>query len=547
LFLGRPPYLFVSTTIVGLAIDEPLHHKHKKYYQSSMSTDTATSQSPTSPSTSNYTKVYFHHINGGSILKTRLLNPVNGPVLSTKDASPFKIIPLNDQNKPMPSSCWSNSSLANKSKYIELLQTEEWSNVVIQNEDGQYLSCRRKTPAMNSALAEYKNEIGEFEKLKMEYNPSSMSFAFKSHNDLYLHYNHYAGIIAFKDREKSWAGWIVNPFTLDDDPLNDKMIRFVGVANVEDGEFLMQKNCKAGFKPAWKSEVMLKSLLGSMSEKMTSLMSSSSNTMGSGTCTIVESEDGENTWFITKTKEGILNIVIASVDCPSYIGALCVEEIEVIFDKTEETEKEAALEKLMFEIDNQYQFATTGNLKDKIKGYHDKMIINLHKLQENKEHAQDLVSRCEEMKILGRKCYGRLSQLPGDKWTRGAKKAPDAIVKGVANLAGTFAGSRLGNKMFGQKADIVIDATSNLEVGQNGPIYKFWTRRFVSFGSKMGEAEVDLSSAIGEASLNEGNTANTIFVPSSMPSYMPPPPPPFAPTIAPLQPSPSAPIEPVDE
>merc|ERR1712012_1322421 len=141
-------------------------------------------------------------------------------------------------------------------------------------------------------------------------------------------------------------------------------------------------------------------------------------------------------------------------------------------------DKEAALEKVLADLASRYEFATTGTLKDKIQSYDEKMAAHITKLQDNTEHAQDLVARCEEMKNLGRKCYEKLSQLPGDKWTRGAKKAPEALLKGVASMTGTFAGSKFGNKIFGQKVgNDVIGIATNLEQQSNGPIYKFWSRR----------------------------------------------------------------------
>lgn len=461
-----------------------------------------------STQTATFTEVYFHHINGGSILKQGVLNPSGGPVLSPKEASPYRIVPLNDMGKPMSSSCW---TMSDRAVYSDRLRSEEWRNVAIQNEDGKFLSCRKKHRA-GGALAEYRDEIDIFEKFIVEYNNGSKTFAFKSHNGLYLHYNHYLGIIAFKEREKEVAGWIINPFKLQD-PSNDR-IRFVGVVHKE-GEFFMQKNCVAGARPAWNSDVMLKNILGTLSEKMSSMALRG----GTSACTIFDGEDGENTWYVTMTKEGFFNLVIASADCPSYIGTMCVEQIETVYDKNEDINRETALEKLMTDLANQYQFSKTGVLKDKIKSYEDKMTEHITKLQENNEHAQDLVGRCEEMKNLGRKCYEKLEQLPGDKWTRGAKKAPDVLVQGVANMAGSFAGSKIGNKIFGQNANHVVDITSNLEQERNGPIAKFWSRRFVSVGVQIGEIEVDLTPA------SQVNGPIPPFMPSSIPPPVPSAPP----------------------
>lgn len=244
-------------------------------------------------------------------------------------------------------------------------------------------------------------------------------------------------------------------------------------------------------------------------------------TAGSGACTIFDGEDEENTWYVTMTKDDILNVVIASTaDCPSYIGTICVEEIEGVYDREEDIDREKALEKVMSDLKKQYEFSVTGILKDKIKSYEDKMVEHVNKLQDNTEHAQDLVVRCEEMKKLGRKCYEKLAQLPGDEWTRGAKNAPKVLVKGVANMAGTFAGSKFGNKIFGQKAtNLVVDMTSNLKQEGDGPISKFFSRRFVSVGKKIGEIDIDLTSAFEGIQMNEASEqADEIFVPSPMPT-----------------------------
>merc|ERR1712113_149251 len=179
------------------------------------------------------------------------------------------------------------------------------------------------------------------------------------------------------------------------------------------------------------------------------------------------------------------------------------------------------LDKLMGDLANHYEYSKTGSHKEKIKNYEDKMAQHISKLQENCEHAQDIVERCEEMTELGRKCYEKLVQLPGDKWTRGAKKAPDVLVQGVANMAGSFAGSKMGNKLFGSKASHVVDVTSNLEQERYGPISKFWSRRFVSLGTKIGEMEIDLTSKMHQESEEIDGTASA---PPPIPPTMPLPP-----------------------
>ena len=469
-----------------------------------------------SSQTSTFTEVYFHHIKGGSILKygaIRINNP-KGPVLNAKKSSPFRIIPLNDQGQPMSSSCW---TISNRSQYHEKLRSEEWKHVAIQNDEGNYLSCRKKHPG-GDALAEYRDEIGEFEKFEVEYNPTSMTFAFKSHNGLHLHYNSVIQVVAFKERVKEKAGWFVNPFRLYDP--SDDTIRSVHIVD-KDGNFLMQKNFLEGSKPAWYSEENLKEHLVTLSEKM-----SPKNEKGSGSCTVFEGEDRENVWYVTMTKEGIFNIAITSPECPSYIGTICIEEIQSIFDTCEEVSREEKLKDFKTHISSQYQFATTGKLKEEIKKYEQRMQENIIKLQDNTEHAQDLVSRIEEMKYLGQKCYATLSQLPGGVWVRGVRETPDKVIKGVANLTGKIAGSKLGNKFLGGKAKDVVNMTSNFELEGKGPIYKFWAKRFISFGSKIGEVDIDLSS-----SFQSDLRMSIPSAPPPMPPSMPPPHVPCAPHV----------------
>lgn len=467
--------------------------------------------------TSTFTEVYFHHIKGGSILKygaIRINNP-KGPVLNAKKASPFRIIPLNDQGQPMSSACW---TISTRSQYFEKLRSEEWKNVAIQNDEGKYLSCRKKHPG-GDALAEYRDEIGDFEKFEVEYRGSSATtFAFKSHNGLRLHYNSVLQIIAFKDRVKEKAGWLVNPFRLYDP--SDDVIRSVHIVDRE-GNFLMQKDFVEGAKPAWHSEVMLKEILATLSEKMCPISEKCS-----GSCTIFEGEDRENFWFVTMTKEGIFNIAITAPECPSYIGAMCVEEIESIFDKCEESNREEKLQDFKTHISSQFQFATTGRLKKEIRKYEDRMQENIIKLQDNTEHPQDVVLRIEEMKELGQKCFATLSQLPGGSLVKGVKETPDILAKGAASLAGAFAGSALGNKFLGGKAKNVVDMTSNFELEGKGPIFKFWSKKFMSFGSKIGEVDIDLSS-----SLQGGLRVSVPSVPPSVPPSLPPPQVPCAPQV----------------
>lgn len=455
--------------------------------------------------TSTFIEVYFHHLQGGSILKHKTLSiNVRGPVLDAKNASPFRIIPLNDQDKPIQSSCW---TISTKVEYYDRLKSEEWKNVAIQNDEGQYLSCRRKHP-VGGALAEYRDEISSFEKFVVEYNEGSKSFAFKSHNGLYLHYNHYAQIIAFKDRDKEWAGWIINPFNLQD-PSNDKIV-FVGVVNHE-GEFFMQRNCILGSKTPWRSQIELKALVSMVNSNM------GGSKAGLGSCTTFVNEG--NIWYFTTTKENILNISITSLDCPYYLGALCIEQVATLFDSSESMDLDKALDNLIVDITNQYRFAMTGTLKDKFKRYNGEMKENIIKLQDNVEHPQDLVACCNELKHVGKKCHDKLMELPGNKWSKGAKKAPDVLLKGMANVAGSFAGSKFGSKILKEKANLVVDVTSNLDLEKNGPIYKFWSRRFISFGREIEEAEIDMTA---------GNAPQVPPQPMGMP---PPPPVPTAPPL----------------
>ena len=453
-------------------------------------------------------EVFFHHIKGGSILDadTISLNP-NGPILSAKKGSPFRIIPLHDQDNPTPMSpsYWNISS---KKEYNERLMSEEWKIVAIQNYEGKYLSCRRKHPA-GGALAEYRDGIGQFEIFHVEYLPTSMSFAFQSHNKLYLHYNHYAQIIAFKERQRENAGWIVNPIKLQD-PSND-VIRFVGVADI-DGHFLMKRTCINGWNPAWKSKDMLKTLLASLSEKM------EPESCHGGSCTIFEGGDGQNFWYVTVTKVGIFNITITSPECPSFIATWCVEKVESIFDTHEEMDREIFLNELFIDLSKFEKTTSTGALHNKMKEYEDCMWKHIIKLQDNTEHALDLVAHTEALQNLGQECFEFLSKLPGDKWSRGVKKTPDHLIKTVVKIAGGFAASKLGDKLLGKKAThVVTDVASNSEMEKNGPIFKFFSRRFISVDNKINAVRQNASSGIQSCHQIEG-------VPH-LPLSMPPPPP----------------------
>lgn len=52
----------------------------------------------------------------------------------------------------------------------------------------KYITCRRKGP-FGGAMAEFRTEIGDFEKFKIHFCTTAESFFFLSHNNLYLHYS----------------------------------------------------------------------------------------------------------------------------------------------------------------------------------------------------------------------------------------------------------------------------------------------------------------------------------------------------------------------
>ena len=74
---------------------------------------------------------------------------------------------------------------------------------------GAYLSCRRKCRLTNSSLAEYRAKVGEFETFVMTYCEADNSFLFRSHNDLFLHYNHKFFSCAFKSCSDRQGGFPV--------------------------------------------------------------------------------------------------------------------------------------------------------------------------------------------------------------------------------------------------------------------------------------------------------------------------------------------------
>jgi len=450
-----------------------------------------------------FIEVYFHHTNGGVIAKHGSVNTVTPVLTMKKSPSPFRIIPFHKDGDFIGEPSTPSWTVATRREFSDMLKSEEYQYVAIQNDEGKYISCRRKVPGAG-ALAVYKDTVVAFEKFLVEYNPTSSTFAFKSHNGLYLHYNHYNMMISFKERERERAGWIVDPFQLKD-PDHEK-IRFFGVAN-KDGNFLYQKYASVDIAPAWPSDVILQGILKELFDKM-----SLGDNSEAGSCTIFHNEFGDNQWIVTRSKENQLNVVITTADCPYFISTHCIEELESIFDKTEIIEREQALNKLLIDLKEKYEFSISGNHKEVMKNYETQILEHIEKLQDNEEHAQDFVARVNELKDLGIKCNKKLSQPPGNKYTRSAKEAPTKALIGVVNLAGSVTRSKVGHKIFGDQASTkVLDVANHINSEASSPIYKFWTRRFVSFGKTMNEASIDLSPLCNKKSDESKN--HDIFCP----------------------------------
>ena len=438
----------------------------------------------------------FHTKDGGHIHRS----PKWPTLAYGVDPSRFRIIPLeneneNDSHPPCPIPLI--EAIQDRSEYLDLLiscANNPNQKVVIQDEKGLYLSCRRKFKVTDSSLAEYRDKIGAFEKFQIQHNVAKGTFSFRSHNDLYLHYNKQIGIVAFKPKTMDWATWLVRPVGMmaavagaDHKAQNSQHLVFLGVVNRE-REFLIQRTAELMGPSEWNTdfETIHQRIMEDLPEE---------------SCSIFEHPITNHQWCVTKYDADTVAIVISSEGFPQSLATECHDDLTLVYQNSQDPKKidkmqELGLNKdrilgkelagLMMEYDEQYyasvRSAKLTKAQQDLKDLQGKMEENIRQLQSNTEDIDSLVNKSDELLEMSKLFKKQTEQLP-TKWKRATILLGTGLGAGAGALVGWLVGGPGG---------AMVLATEGLEIGATAVAVgilggriaatnavSFWSRKFV--------------------------------------------------------------------
>jgi hypothetical protein len=121
--------------------------------------------------------IFFWNIHGGSFMTRGMWTPILRGRVGVKDA--FRIIRVEKHH--------GDPSIAK----VAIQYTDTMGKT-------SYISCRRAFRLSLSCLAEFREEIGEFETFTMSYCEFDNSFLFQSHNNYFMDFNEVFHTVAFK-------------------------------------------------------------------------------------------------------------------------------------------------------------------------------------------------------------------------------------------------------------------------------------------------------------------------------------------------------------
>lgn len=201
-------------------------------------------------------------------------------------------------------------------------------HVAIAHQDSRngqwaYLSCRTKVPFLGSALCEPRNEINSYEVFRVEHCFSSSTYSFKSHNDLFLHYNLTLGTIAFKPVEASDAQWRLEPLH-DHPPMNSDVI-YLGILNIQDDVPRVYAECLPSVSSASFDRDFFNYILQQVKD---------SGCARAGTCSLFEAGRDSlppRRWILQTDHALKTYVVITSTKCAEYLSVFCLEDLFHLF------------------------------------------------------------------------------------------------------------------------------------------------------------------------------------------------------------------------
>jgi hypothetical protein len=404
--------------------------------------------------------------------------------------SRFKIIPLDAEtgNKPMPLS----APIQTRSEYVSLLAAAAMAGqkVAIQDECGTYLSCRTKFVPTNSAFAEYRKTIGEYERFQVEHCLAQGTYSFRSHNGLYLHFNKQMGTIAFQSRTMEEATWMVHPLGLGGavGDRNGEHIVFCGVAD-KNGEFLIHRTTE-GVGPEWKTDLQ-------------QIIETIVQDLPDGSSSIFQHPVTNHQWCVAKYDAEKIAIVVSSEQFPQGLAVECHDDLTLLYKNSSDPKKLQRIEKqgldkdriigkelagLMMEYDEQYYLATRNSKLSKVEQemqeLQNRMGETIQQLQSNVEDTELLVSKTNELLEMSKLFKKQTEKLP-----TGWKRA--TILVGTGLGAGTGA---LAGWLIGGPGGAMVLSTQGMEIGAGAiaagllggsvastTTVSFWSRRFVRF------------------------------------------------------------------
>lgn len=271
----------------------------------------------------------------------------------------------------------------------------------------RYLSCRRKVPRLQSALAEFRDEIGLFEVYQVEYSFQSRAYSFKSHNGLYLHYNSLLKTVAFKPCCRNKAKWKVKDVRLQTvlhvrEYQDNSCILYVGVLNLQNetgpstilGESLLDE----GRFDREHFEYVLDLLRqeGAISPEK---------------CTIFPLSDVRQQWIVKTNADRTTYVVVASLRFPCYLAVECSDDLATLFEfkykqfytdgKSPSSKEKERMAKEIYATHMEYQeeaeHGGDNELDADVESAKERMTQNIAGVLSNTETAEELYAKTSNL------------------------------------------------------------------------------------------------------------------------------------------------------
>jgi hypothetical protein len=438
-----------------------------------------------------YPQVYIYHYDGGYMKRTNVKPSLERDV---SKPSRFTIIPLDADGRPKQL----QTKIQTRSEYFTMLVeiSKNGDKVAIQDETDSFISCRRDYGLTKSrALAEYRANIGEYEMFEVEYIIERGTFSFKSHNNLYLHYNKYCDYLAFNSSNKNNANWSLLPLGVTNFLDSDETIIYVGAIDIGKSkkDFLF-KRVTEGVNPNWNTDFEI-------------LLEQIQKHIDGGNSTIFQHPITKHQWYVTKNEEDCITLVITSEKFPKGLAIECHDGLNLILENYNSIDRDKELEQrgvdkdkivgkevaaLMIDYEEIYYTSTekkskATEMEQEIQRILSKMGENIACIQNNIENADLLLEKSDELREQAKLFKKQTSKLPKSFWKKRGKMI-------MATLFGAGGGAAVG-LVIGGPGGAAILATESAEIAVGAvaggsilgaaavacPKITFWDQKFVSF------------------------------------------------------------------